>query len=150
MPCEEFQSIEYSLLTDSLSTALQLIGAPKQCKHARLQEKVIRELNTIELGLNKQLKLDKKIYFMWVSTENMPADINSKSPKTFKQSALWINGPALLLQSTTIKNQETWGTFYNSTFSKTDTFLHWNINNVQPQVSITPPPKCTEIVLKKT
>jgi len=53
MPCEEFQSIEYSLLTDSLSTALQLIGAPKQCKHARLQEKVIRELNTIELGLNK-------------------------------------------------------------------------------------------------
>ena len=47
MPCEEFQSIEYSILTDSLSTALQLIGAPKQCKHARLQEKVIRELNTI-------------------------------------------------------------------------------------------------------
>ena len=52
-------------------------------------------MHQIDTCLNKELKLDKVLHFMWVPTEMMPADYNLKPAKTFTAPEVFLQGPNL-------------------------------------------------------
>ena len=60
----ELAEIDYYIVSDSLSTGLQLIWSPKLKFHATLLEKIGRELAEAEKGLNQELNLNKTYIFM--------------------------------------------------------------------------------------
>ena len=93
----EMEKIKFYLCLDSMSTALQLIGKPAQKLHLRLTEKIERELDLVDQGFRRDLKLMRKINFLWLPSQHLPADINSKSSDRFTHSPLWLHGPSLFL-----------------------------------------------------
>lgn len=98
MPKQEFETLNYYIVNDSMSTALQFLRAPKSGQQQRLVAKVNRILHAVDRSLNKVEKLGKCIHFMWVDSSNTAADSCSKEQNCFNPISLWLNGPAIYLQ----------------------------------------------------
>ena len=126
MPKQEFESLNYYIVNDSMSTALQFLRAPKSGQQQRLVAKVNRILHAIDRSLNKVEKLEKCIHFMWVDSSNMAADSCSKEQNSFNPTSLWLNGPTIYLQQQWQDN--IWSTFIDGKFTKATQFKYWNQN----------------------
>ena len=127
-PIEELANIEFFLVTDSLSTGLQLIGSAKSRMHIRLIEKICRELVQIDQCLNTELKLNKVLKFLWVPSEFMPADTNSKPVKTFIAPEVFLVGPPLFKEQDL--SSHTYALFAKGKFETGKTFKFWNKNGL--------------------
>ena len=116
----DFQNFDIVFVNDSLSTNLQLLGFSHKANTKRLAEKIRRELSLLKQGLKHKMGYGKPIIFAWLSSEHVPADINSKEPKTFKQTELWKEGPEMY------KNEHlldfVWAYFEEQNFVKEEKF----------------------------
>ena len=95
MTKEELRHVTFYMCMDSKSTAMQLLGFPTKKQHARLKDKVKREMHAAHLTLTKaQEQTDTKIILCWVPRSLLLADINSKSIiGEFTPTKLWNQGP---------------------------------------------------------
>ena len=53
MPKEELKNVKFYMCMDSKSTAMQLLGYPTKKQHARLKDKVKREMHAAHQTLTK-------------------------------------------------------------------------------------------------
>ena len=80
MPKEELKNVKFYMCMDSKSTAMQLLGYPTKKQHARLKDKVKREMHAAHLTLTKaQEQNNARINLCREPGPLLPADINSKS-----------------------------------------------------------------------
>ena len=97
MPKEELRHVNFYMCMDSKSTAMQLLGFPTKKQHARLKDKVKREMHAAHITLSRaQEQTNANINLCWVPGPLLPADINSKSIiGKFTPTKLWNHGPPL-------------------------------------------------------
>ena len=93
--------------------------------HIRLLEKICRELLQTDNCLNVKLKLSKLLRFLWVLSEHLPADINSKQAKTFSLD-LFLHGPPLFKQDDL--SDHVYATFVQGKFETGKQLKFWNKN----------------------
>ena len=89
------------------------------------KKKICRELIQIDNCLNSELKLNKVLKFVWVPSEMLPADVNSKSAKCFTPPDLFLYGPPVFRNDDLVDN--IYATFTGK-FEKGKDFKYWNKN----------------------
>ena len=117
----EITGISFWVCLDNMSTGLQHLRRPSQKQHAHLVDKVVRELQVTDDGLNKELGLEQKITLCWIPSNLLPADIKSKSLSNLDYTSLWLQGPPLFQDEAQLRDHSfTW--FFKSTVTKNTDF----------------------------
>ena len=125
MSKEDFEKVEIIFVNDSMSTNLQLLGCSHQPNSKRLVEKIRREMASLRHGLRHKMNHNSSIKFVWLASEYVPADINSKAPKSMIQNKLWKEGPDIYIKAELL--HYVWGCFSEQNFIKNEDFAYWNI-----------------------
>ena len=132
MSKKDFEKVDILFVNDSMSTNLQLLGFSHQSNTKRLADKIRREMSNLRHGLKHKMDHANTIKFVWLPSEYLVADINSKAPKSMTQSTLWKEGPEIYIKGDI--NQFIWGFFQDQQFIKDETFAYWNSSPINMDV----------------
>ena len=119
----ELKEVSWFLVLDSMSTAWQLILGTVQLVHARLLEKIVRELQLLDQGFQTSKDLENTpLHFLWLPSGLLPADIASKSQTNFTPPDIWIHGPDIYRAPDQLIMNHRYAHYQNNQFFRDTTF----------------------------
>ena len=91
----------------------------------RLVENIHRELALVDRGLNLELKLNKRVSFLWVDSASNLVEINSKTNTNIDMPTMFLHGPTFLWQINHLQSH-CFATYYGGQFKEEESFKFAN------------------------
>ena len=120
-----------------MPTGQQFFALPNQKAHIGIVEKVQKELCLVDRCVNLELKLNKKIKFLWVDSASNPADVNSKTNTDITMPPIFLYGPSLFWPITRLQSH-CFATSQGRQFKEEEEFKFANSNKIKTNLAPSP------------